>query len=413
MPSLAHTDLSSALKINLERCWRQTGGVTKEGMAKLAGAGPCMFRGWISGQIKPTLQHLCRLSYEVGLPLAQFFEGVPIDWRSPEHLTHALQKSGVERQLEPRIEPTELQNILMSALIENPPPTVAEIARRLKFRCTQTLASREPDLCRRISARRSDSGMRPAATKFLFARSRRREVEGILGDELTLKDRASLNEIASYLGYKSSGGIRERFPEVCRAIVAKRRQHSQCKGEIMRRALENAHAQNPPPSLKQIARELGYAAEISIVRIVPEICDRYKEWRKAWAQQHRSQPRLSIREWLQSEASPSISSACHYFGISSSYLQVHFPAENAELVRISAEQARRDRDAGTVAQREEVYGIVRELLQKNLYPSLPRVQAALGPKTKRSYQLLRPAIEQALARLGSVPRPRNDRRQFV
>jgi hypothetical protein len=372
-----------------------------------------MFRGWISGQIKPTLEHLCRLSYEVGLPLVQFFEGLPTDWRASEHLAIGLQKSGLARQSEPRIEPVELRNILMTALAQNPPPTVAEIARRLKFRCTQTLVSREPDLCRRIAARRRDSGMRPVATKFLFARSRRRELEGILRDELGREDLPSLNEIASYLGYKSSGGIRERFPELCRAIVAKRRQHSQCNREIMRRALENARTQSPPPSLKKIARQLGYAAEISIVKIFPEICDRYKEWRKTWAHQHRSQLRLSIREWLQSEASPSITSACHYFGISASYLQVHFPAENAELVRISAEQARRERDAGTVAQREEVYGIVRELLQKNLYPSLPRVQAALGPKTKRSYQLLRPAIEQALARMGSVPRPRNYRGRFV
>jgi hypothetical protein len=411
MPNLTHLNLPSALQTNLERCWHQTVGATKEGMAKLAGAGPCVFRGWISGQVKPTLEHLCRLSYEVRLPLVWLFEGVPIEWRAPARVGIALQESGLERQSEPRIEPVELQKVLTAALIENPPPTVAEIARCLKFRCTQTLVSRAPDLCKRIAARRRDSGLRRAVTKFLFGRSRRGELEAILRDELALQDPPSLNEIAAYLGYKSSGGIRERFPQLCVAIVAKRRQRAQCKREIMRRALENARAQTPPPSLKKIARQLGYAAEISIVKIFPEMCGRYKEWRKTWARQHRSRLRLSIRDWMKTETSPSIASACHHFGFTPAYLQVRFPSENAELVRMFAEQARRDREASTAAQKEEVYGIVKNLLQKNLYPSLSRVQASLNSKTKRSYLLLRPAIEDALARLSAMTKFRNKRGQ--
>jgi hypothetical protein len=75
----------------------------------------------------------------------------------------------------------------------------------------------------------------------------------------------------------------------------------------------------------------------------------------------------------------------------------------------------RDREASTAAQKEEVYGIVKDLLQKNLYPSssLARVQASLNSKTKRSYLLLRPAIEDALARLGSMTKFRNKRGQSV
>jgi hypothetical protein len=108
-----------------------------------------------------------------------------------------------------------------------------------------------------------------------------------------------------------------------------------------------------------------------------------------------------------------VSSVCWTFGISAAYFQEHFPQENAEVVQRSAERARRAREANTAALREEVFTVVRQLLQRNLYPSLPRVRAGLGPELTKYYPLLRPAINNALSRQGSVVRPRNELGQFV
>jgi hypothetical protein len=74
-----------------------------------------------------------------------------------------------------------------------------------------------------------------------------------------------------------SGGIRERFPELCCAIVAKRKQQVLRKKEEMRRALEEARAETPPPSLKQIGRRLGYTAECAVVGTFPDLCHSHKE----------------------------------------------------------------------------------------------------------------------------------------
>src|SRR5260370_41246712 len=124
-----------------------------------------------------------------------------------------------------------------------------------------------------------------------------------------------------------------------------------------------------------------------------------------WCEDRRSKIRLSIREWLAEELAPTISSACRHFGISAAYFQVRFREENAEVVRRSAECARTAREARAVALREEVFDIVQELLQRNLYPSLPRVRAALGPATKRCWPLLRAATDKALSRVGSGAQP--------
>ena len=412
-PRLQSSSLATALRANLQKCLHQSEGATKENLAALAHAGPCTFQTWISGRVRPTLDHLCRLAYQLKLPLIQLFQGVPAEWRGPDHLGRDIGRLRGRLQSQPRIEPGELRRILTAALTENPAPSVAEVARRLKFRRTQTLVSREPEFCKQIALRRRQSGSRPSATRQLYPRSERCRVEAILRTHLAEERPPSINEIASKLGYMGNGGIRERFPELCHAIVAKRQQQVLRKKEEMRSALEKARAETPPPSLKQIGRRLGYTAEGVVVGTFPDLCHSYKEWRKRWSEEHRNRLGRSIREWLAAEAQPTVASVCRTFGISAAYLQEHFPEENAEVVQRSAESARKAREANAAALRDAVFNVVRQLLQRNLYPSLRRVRAGLGPELTKYYPLLRPAINNALSRLGSVVRPRNELGQFV
>jgi hypothetical protein len=413
LPPLPSPSLATALRANLQRCLHQSEGATKENLAALARAASCTFQTWITGRVRPTLDHLCRLAYQLKLPLIQLFQGVPAEWRGPDHLGRDIGRLRRRLQSQPRIEPVELRRILTAVLTENPAPSVAEVARRLKFRCRQTLVSREPEFCGQIALRRRQSGLSPSATRQLYPRSERRRVEAILRTHLAEESPSSINEIASKLGYKGSGGIRERFPELCCAIVAKRQQQVVRKKEEIRRTLEKARAEAPPPSLKQIGRRLGYTAEGVVVGTFPDLCRAYKEWRKAWAENNRNRLGCRIREWLAADPKPTVSSVCRTFGFSAAYFQEHFPEENAEVVQRSAEGARKAREANAAALREEVFNVVRQLLKRNLYPSLPRVRAGLGTGITKYYPLLRPAINNALSRLGSVVRPRNELGQFV
>ena len=229
LPRLQSSSLATALRANLQKCLHQSEGATKEHLAALAGAGPCTFQTWISGRVRPTLDHLCRLAYQLKLPLIQLFQGVPAEWRGPDHLGRDIGRLRGRLQSQPRIEPGELRRILTAVLTETPAPSVAEVARRLQFRRTQTLVSREPEFCKQIALRRRQSGLRPSATRQLYPRSERHRVEAILRTYLAEESPPSINEIASKLGYMGNGGIRERFPELCDAIVAKRQQASTAK----------------------------------------------------------------------------------------------------------------------------------------------------------------------------------------
>lgn len=411
MADLEPSELHGRLIANLERCLRQSEGATKQGLSTLASAGPCAFGAWISGRIQPTLHHLCRLSYELKIPLVLLFKGVPAEWRGPEQLSQRFAPR--KRRAQSAAGGPQVREILTICLTEDPPPSVAEVARRLNFRRAQTLWSREPQLCRQIAARHRDSPAIRHAAEHLYKRSERRRLESALRRHLARKEPLSLNEIASVLGYKGSSSIRSRFPGICSAIITKRNQQSLQKKEQMRRAIEDARQENPPPSLNQIGQRFGFTSENMLSITFPDICASYKQWRQDWLDQERNRLRLSVREWVAAQPAATVTSVSLQFGVSKAYLQLYFPEENAELVRRSAERKRIAREHRDAVMRKEIFEIVRKLREQDIYPSLRRVTSALSPGLARSDQLLRPIFREARLQFGTAIRSRNELGQFV
>jgi AraC-like DNA-binding protein len=382
-------------------------------LAALAGAPPGAFLEWVSGRIKPALEHLCRLTYHIKLPLMMLFQGVPAQWRGPELIRQRIDVPRSEIYGHPVIGRNELRSNLTAALSEDPPPSVAEVARRLNYRRAQTLRSREPELCRQVAARRRDSGEIVWPATHLYKKSERQRLESILRRHLARENPLSLNEIASRLGYKGSGSIRERFPELCYAIADKRKKQFLQKREQMRRALEDARTESPPPSLRQIAGRFGFTAEGVLSTAFPELCATHKQWRWAWFKEQRKKLRLSIREWLAAEPAPTVAAVCRCFGMSQAHFHRHFPEENADVVQRSAERERIARENSGAIMRKEVFEIVRELRANNIYPSLRRVRSALSPGLARYWELLQPVTNEAVVQFGGAVRQRNEFGQFV
>jgi AraC-like DNA-binding protein len=407
MLDLQPTQSSIALRVNLQRCVSQTNS-TRHSFSNLAKAAPSAFLQWISGRIKPTLDHLCRLSYQLEVPLIMLFKEVPDEWRGPEQLRQQIdQKDKVSAP--PVIAASELRHSLAAALSENPPPSVAEIARRLKFRRADTLRYREPDLCRLITARWRASGTLGNVTQ-LYKKSEKQGLEKVLRRYLARQGPPSLDEIAFQLGYKNSGTIHDRFPELCRAIAAKRDQQKRKKMQL---ALEHARRESPPPSLRQIARRLRLTSSKIITRTCPEMCASYKQWRELWLDEQRKKLQISIREWLAAEPAPTVASLCRHFGIHVSYFRWLFPAENREVVQQTVEHARAARENRVVIMRKEILKIVGELYAKNLYPSISQGTSALSQGLPRRSPLVRTFIEGAISQFGSVMRSQNELARLV
>jgi len=125
------------------------------------------------------------------------------------------------------------------------------------------------------------------SAKPIFKSSAGRRLENIFRDHLTQERPLSREEIASKLGYKADNAIRTRFPELCRAITAKRRLHPGREKEKVRLALQAARTENPPPSLMQIARRLGFSSEEALLTADPEMCASHSQWRREWIEEQR------------------------------------------------------------------------------------------------------------------------------
>jgi AraC-like DNA-binding protein len=298
-------------------------------------------------------------------------------------------------------------------LSEEPPPSIAEIARRLEFQSDETLKLREPDLCRQIVARRRASGAAANAAKPLFKCSEGYRLENILRAHLAEEDPPSIREIASELGYKGRHAIRGRFPALCRAITSKRKQQPLRGKEKLRLAMENARAETPPPSLMQIARRLGFSSEEVLLTAYPELCASHRQWRRAWFEEQREHLRLSIREWIAAQPAPTLTSVCLHFDISSCYFQSRFPEEKAEVVLRAAERAQMERERLAVMMRNEVLEIVRKLHEERIFPSLSRVKSALSQDLAGHTPQLRIILDEAIAHFGPIMRHRSELGQFA
>lgn len=412
MPGLHRIELHVELIRNLQRCLDQSESATRGYLARLAGAAGCAFNHWVSGRLQPTLHHLCRLSYQLNLPLLALFTGVPAQWRGPARLRAPVVPRSGTCWAQPAIERNELRGVLIECLSEEPPPSVAEIARRLKFHSDDTLRFREPDLCRQIAARRRDSGTTVNSARPIFKNSEAYRLEKILRDHLAQERPLSLKEIASKLGYKAPHAIRERFPELCRAITAKRKLHPGRK-EKVRLALEAARTESPPPSLMQIVRRLGFSCEAVLLTADPEMCAFHRQWRCAWFEEQRDQLRRSICEWVSAQPAPTVTSVCLHFDISACYFQSRFPEEKAEVVRRAAERVRMERESRAVQMRDEVFEIVLKLHDERTFPSLSRVKSALSQDLAGHTPQLRTIIDEAIAHFGPIMRHRSELGQFA
>jgi hypothetical protein len=71
---------------------------------------------------------------------------------------------------------------------------------------------------------------------------------------------ARTDRIAANLGYAADGSLRQKFPELCRALSARIAEQRMMRVAAIEPALEQALQETPAPSLGQMAKRLGFSA---------------------------------------------------------------------------------------------------------------------------------------------------------
>jgi hypothetical protein len=205
----------------------------------------------------------------------------------------------------------------------------------------------------------------------------------------------SVRRIAAQLGYANGGFLHRRFPDLCHAIAEKLKAGRERRFESLRRAVRGACIEDPPPTLHDLGRRLGFQNSSTLRSWFREETDGLLKARQAHTQQGIAKLRAALLVILACESVPSLSSVARQLGLSASNLSEKCP----DLCRAIRSRYQRCRKEKTREREqllnEEVYHIAKQLHAKGQIPTEPRIMQLLSKGSLRQWGAVRRAVRRA------------------
>lgn len=365
-------------------------------VADMAGCGRGVFYSWFKDDQAPRIDTLLRTWYQLKLPVAYLVDG-NCSGAPPELRAKRSLEIRSARETTPRRSPEQIHRALEAALREEPAPSLNEIARRLGYGTTERVRSTDRDLCRQIVLRHRKSGRshwwRRRGAKPICELSRIRKVlEGYLASDGPIPP---LDHIAASLGYAVDGSLRQKLPELCHALSAKIAEQKRMRVAAIEPALKLALQETPAPSLRQIAKRLGFSAACVLKAHAPALYGKLKARWQTYAETCRAELRTKLLAVLEETPPPSLKSVYARFGVTESIVSTSF-RELRRAIGLRHQQYRRTQSqARQNALRAEIREIVRALHAQGICPSVPRVTSRLKRGSLREWRLVAKAVNDA------------------
>lgn len=268
-PSLAVPPTKETVTSSIKHCcdlWLEGNG---RSLAHLLGGSNTRGPRWYHGRVLPPLPTLLKLSYLTRIPLLQLMTDAA---GVAEHLRqHQLALNTVPRlPIRPPLRATlpgfqQLQAQMTAATHELPPPSMKEMARRLGYKHASSLQTKFPALSRQISLNyraycKEQALLMEETPQRLDVAAQRK----LLRQALRQPCPDPLSTLAVKMGYAYSSlhFLMRKSPQLCHAILEKRRQYHQAQMEARiqhcRTVMKDALAEEPPPALETVAKRAGY-----------------------------------------------------------------------------------------------------------------------------------------------------------
>jgi len=332
-------DASPAGKENIRRVLTHYAEAYSEGnraaAAETAGCSRSSFYNWCNGTTIARIDLLLRMCYQLGITLSGLVTGStvpPADTAGVRRVIEARRLRGIV----PQRSADRIRAALVLATKEHPPPSIGEVAERLGYSTPTRLYVADGDLCKAIVRNFHKSGRnhwwRRRGAKRLDDSILRKALEQSLALEMPLP----IHRSAAAFGYWAADALITRFPDLCRAINAKRAQARARRRSAVLIELEAALREDPPPTLKEVAHRLGYVSGTAIRAVEPHLCAKLLARRRAIVEDARRELRRQLEAVLQEDPPPSLRQAHVRFGIKPESTYCHFP----ELCRAIAARHR-------------------------------------------------------------------------
>lgn len=393
-PRLSSSNLRNTLTANFQACVETAAEGNQRAFAQAARVSCYAIDCRLKGKDLPQISTLLRICYHLQIPLTAFVEDDPSCtaalWQRAKESIQTNRKLPLSRT------GAQVRSVLERAALEQPSPSLSEIAQRLNYRGVERLYQIAPELCKRIVTNYRHSGRshwwrRPGAARICD----RAVIRKLLEQSLAAERPISTHRIAAGLGYANDGYIRRRFPDLSRALSQKIAAQKIARLAAMKNIVVDAMRESPVPTLRDLAKRVRIASATTLLDRFPDLCRQIQTRRRLARQQRTAELRRMLQATLWESPAPSLSSICRRIGLSRSFLQEIGPRECAAIqsryLRGRSEASRRRRDQ----MGEEVREIVRELHRQGKCPTVTRVTSLLGKATLREWKALQAAVKAA------------------
>ena len=221
-------------------------------------------RGWMRRGNAPRMDSLSVLSQSQNISmLALLTERIKI-----ENVTIGQRHASPHAHY--RVADAVAEGALRTALQEEPPRSLEDVARAVGYRGAASLQNRFPGLCRQVVTRRRSWLQSCGPVDPPLPRDR---IEQALSEALNQDGPVSLHALAAKIGLRNRRRLYKGFHDLRRAVVAKNKRLRQQSADATVSALRAASNETPVPTITELARRLGLRDVNRITRRFPELAD--------------------------------------------------------------------------------------------------------------------------------------------
>jgi transcriptional regulator with XRE-family HTH domain/AraC-like DNA-binding protein len=280
--------------------------------------------GWLNGKSAASLDGLLQLSENLNIaPINLITPGSAlrnVDVKQIEKLMH--DGPGHRRRFP---NGAEIRRVLQEASKQVPPPPLTRLAHKLGFQDASRLYQIDAKLCRLIAKNYREFAdsywwRQPGAQPICTIEEMRDALEAALAAD----DPPSTKHLSRGLGYADDRLMRNRFPDLCVAVGAKRRKWKASLPARIRPTIEKALAEDPPPSLMQIAKRVGIGTLKALKKYYPNLQQKVASRQAAFRRARDRQRRMALEKALTENPAPCLANVAKRLRISKATLSSGF-----------------------------------------------------------------------------------------
>ena len=387
---------ASRFRNNLRICiLRMTAG-NANAFAEITHTPRTTLRTWLLDGALLQLNVLLRLAFHLGISVKSLVmsRGLhEVDWADiKSRISNKRRNAKCYRTSE------TVRRLLREALQDDDCPSVPELAGRLGYKRSERLRQVSPELCRQLTRRhrachRTHWWREPGAKRI----AELDRMRSLLEHSLKQHPPISVRRIAAQLGYSggNAGFISRCFPDLCQSISNRLEAWKKRRTEELRAVAIAATAEQPPPTLRELSRRLGFQTSTTLRYWAPDLADLLLKKRAEHMAAEKARCHAVLTAVLSECPAPTLNSVARRLQCSNSFLKEHHPELCHAIAARHSREQKQTKGRRLQFLDDEVLEIARKLRARGLNPTQPRIVSLLRAGSIKQWGPVQRAVKRA------------------